>query len=359
MSSQNTPRLTRTTASTVSTLTPFVWIPALLAVALAGCGGGEGSTPANQILPAPTSQVLPVQVAPTPPVSSIVTNVPIPSYVASSPELAAFNGFNDARLACGFGKLAQSATLDAAAHAHARWLLTNTPYGHTETLGTPGFTGQFVADRAAFAGYGSRLISEAISGWNGPESFAVGFAATSLLNAPYHLIGLLRGVRDIGLGVAVEVPGVPHPQGYLVVDTGYLPADGPQSATTGTVRTYPCEGTTGAHPVMYGELPSPVPNRDLALSPLGTSIAVVGDVGTVLVVTSVSMVQASTGAVVPMRLPMSRTNDPNSTGIFLRNEAVVSADVPLEPNSRYQVTLAGTSNGIAFTRTFTFTTEAK
>ena len=122
------------------------------------------------------------------------------------------------------------------------------------------------------------------------------------------------------------------------------------------IKTYPCEGTTGVNFQLRGEIPNPVPGRDLAVNPIGTPILFVVRDGNVLQITNVSMVKTLTGAVIALRDVVTAANEPNK-GYFSLNEAYVAPNAPLERNTQYTVTFSGTNSGSPFTnRTFTFAT---
>lgn len=325
--------------------------------ALTACGGGGGGSTDT------AAAVAPVVVAPVAG-SPVVTAVPVASYASGSEELAAFTLLNAERSRCGFGLLAQNTTLDTAARGHSDWLLINNYTGHYQVAGTTGFTGIGFADRDVAAGYG---VSGAFTGTEvqtdagGPKTGAAVVGVRRLLNAPYHLLGMMRGYRDVGVGVRdkFDIGVSPNNRNYLNIDFGYKNSVGPQVAAAGSVRTYPCEGTTGVNYSLTQETPNPVPGRNLATSPLGSSIGVAVDVGKTLVITSANMIKVSTGAVVTLLAPVVAANDPNATGgvsYFNANEGFVSADAPLEVNTQYQVTINGTSSGVGFSRTFGFTT---
>ena len=124
------------------------------------------------------------------------------------------------------------------------------------------------------------------------------------------------------------------------------------------INTYPCAGSTGVNRKMSAEAPNPVPGRDLIASSLGLSVYIQVRDGNVLTITSASMTQVSTGLPVTLRAPVISANDPYapcSTGCFKANQAYIVADAPMQINSAFQVNIAGTNNGTAFTRSFTFT----
>lgn len=328
-----------------------------LAITLTACGGGSGS---GDVAGAPGAVDAIVTPDPAPVLNTaLVTSVPAATYIAGSEEAAAFNLLNAERDRCGFGLLKQNAALDTSARGHADWLLINGYTGHFQTPGTPGFTGVTPDDRMVAAGYGAvgSFVSNAESGQGGflPETGMGTTATRMLLNAPYHALTMVRSHRDGGVAVRdkFDVGLSPNNSFELFFNFGYKNSEGPQLAAAGSVRTYPCPGSTGVRTALYGESPSPAPDRNLRTNPIGSSVMVVGDPGTTLVITSASMTIANTGASVLLRVPQTKANDAN---ISRTNEGFVSADGPLAANTAYQVNIDGTSNGVAFNRNFVFTT---
>jgi uncharacterized protein YkwD len=349
----------------------FKMLPALLAaISIAGCGGGGDApsavaptpAPTPVAAPAPTTTVAPPTAAPVSTASSsIVTSVPAPTYAPASKELAVYSFLNDARSNCGFGKLAQSTALDTSLRNHAQAILLTNNYSHAEVPGTQGFTGVDPAARAAAAGYNG-YVGETTSPYDGADPSRVLPATTAikgLMGVPYHMLALIRGNLDLGIGAVdqIAVAQTGWYQGYLVVAPALRTGDRGQAPAAGTVRTYPCEGTTDVVASTPGESPNPLPGRNYLTTPWGPTIAVMGDLGTTLVLTSASLVNVSTGATVAMRIPVTKANDPNP--VYLSsNEGYVLVDVPLAKGTRYQASISGTSNGAAFNRNFTFTTQA-
>lgn len=308
---------------------------------LAGCGGGGGGTTNTAPVPAapaPAPVVLP---------SSLVGVVQATTY--TDDPAVAFNLINTERNTCGFGLLSQSAELDAAARSHAAYSASSGTFAHEETSGVTGFTGATPTARAVAKGY---------AGTTG-EVMAIGsgaFATRSLLSAPYHLRGLMDGYRDIGIGmVASSIPDFP----YFVADLGTQTSAGLQLLGSSDVATYPCNGVTGVNFQLRGETPNPVPGRDLSSNPIGTPILIKVRDGNALTITSASMINVASGAAVVLRAPVGADNDPNKVNgvsYFRTNEAYIAPDAALTRGTLYQVTVAGTNNGAAFSRTFSFTT---
>lgn len=328
----------------------------LTGVLLAACGGGGSD--GGSAAPAPgTSQTGTSGAQGS---GSVATSVPASSYAAGSEERAAFEFLNAERGRCGFGVLAQNTRLDAAAKAHADYQLLNDLFSHGEDQARfpNGFTGVTMVERYAAQGYTNigGAVDE-ISGVNGSADktgFGIG-GIRNLLNAPYHLQGLMSGMREAGVAVrSSRDTGTASPRVLLQWNGAYSRDAGPQQLRAEDVLTYPCDGTTGVDRELTNESPEPVPGRDLRVNPLGTSVYVATRAGNTLAVTSAAMTNTRTGAAVALRAPVSSANDPQQS--YARNEAYVAADAPLEAGTAYQVTLAGTNNGAAFTRTFTFTT---
>ncbi len=303
---------------------------------LTACGGGGSG---GSSTPAP---------APTPPVStasSLITTVGPATYTG---ELAiAFNLINAERSRCAFGLLSQNAQLDTAAAAHARYVVTNSSAAnfHVEVAGQPGFTGATVTDRVKAAGYNAGSVTEVGALGKG------GNAVRILLSAPYHLAALMRSYRDIGIGMQ-DTTSAEFP--VFNADLGYQTVAAPQLLSSTDVSTYPCAGTTDVKPALFGESPNPVPGRDLATNPIGSPIYVAVRDGNSLAITSAAMIKLSNGASVPLRAAVTAANDPHK--MLASHQGFVAPDVALDPNSQYQVTVTGTNNGVAFSRTFPFNT---
>lgn len=328
----------------------------LALAALAACGGGGGSsTPATgTVISAPIVPVAPA-------VSNIVTTAPLSAYATGTEELAAFSRLNAERNFCGFGVLAQNSSLDKATLAHANSQIANNYFGHYETAGTPFFTGVTPADRVTASGYTSGGVTEEASGNATNLKTGYGEIGTrGLLNAPYHLAGLLTGYREVGISLrnATDL-GAASARKILVFKLAYKDTDGLQVFSPSDVKTYPCDGSVGMSPNMSGEIPNPVPGRNLFTNPLGSTVYVALREGNMLTITSASMTNMATGAPVALRAPLTATNDPNATPnltYFRSNQALISADAAMAPFTRYQVTVNGTNNGVAFSPTFAFTT---
>ncbi|NDP62361.1 hypothetical protein [Polaromonas sp.] len=330
---------------------------------LSACGGGSDG---DGVLPMAT----PVQTAtPASPNPSLVTTPTAPTtYAPGSEELAAYQLLNAERGLCGFGLLTASAPLDAAARAHADYLIVNSLNSHLEDASRfpEGFTGTNPAARVRAQGYAdlggvTDEFAFFTSGNAALPKRGIGvMGIRGLLNAPCHLNGLMSGYRDVGVAVrSRDDTGKGQPGVFVQVNAAYTISAGPQRLGSSDVQTYPCEGTGGVNPQLTNETPNPVPGRDLRTAPLGSTVYIAVREGNRLAITRAAMTRAATGEAVVLRTPVTSANDPYGpclTGCFGPHQAYVVPDAPLLPDTAYTVMLGGTNNGTAFSRSFSFST---
>jgi hypothetical protein len=155
-----------------------------------------------------------------------------------------------------------------------------------------------------------------------------------------------------GSGADVIVSGSFAPAVRLAISLSSRSAFPVQRQSSTDVLTYPCSGITGTAYQLTGEDPNPVTPRNLATNPIGQPILVQVLLGRTLIITSATVTGPS-GAVALLPT-MTQTNDPN--GRLSSNTAVIMPDLPLQPNTTYSVVINGTNNGVAFTRSFSFST---
>ena len=293
--------------------------------------------------------------------SILSTPPPDPGYVDA--QKAVYDKFNKARGDCGFGYATRNEKIDQAATAHANYSVVNNYLGHYQIVGKPGFTGVNSQARMAAAGYlnnpyGSSEVANSVGVYKaGGMLAAVTRSATQLLSAPYHQAGVLGSVghSEIGIGIPIDVDvGQGYLSGLLVVDLGTPVGGRQQSLASGDVRTYPCEGTTGTSYKMSGEVPNPVPERNLTDYPIGQPIFVMAARGHTLTILDVT-ISGPDGKPLVLLPTLNRLTD--KSGLF--NEAHYAAimpDKPMLPLTRYTVLINGKDNNTPFTRQFTFTT---
>lgn len=361
-------------------LTNLIGLFAAAAVAaLTGCGGGGSSSDSVVTVPPPAPAPAPVPgpapaPAPAPaPGGSINTTPQTSTYAVGSPEYAAFVQLNAERGACGFGFLKQSAKLDQAtadanlyfAARAAESVVSARSFAHAEDGGKSGFTGQFPWDRAAFRGYGTAATAD-VNEDNASEYFKPASPLTSnalsarqltlLLTSVYHVAGLMTARTEVGFAFTRTTTADGWDTGRLNLTVGIPTGDLRQTSTA--VRTYPCQGTTNVAGTFVPSNESPNPAPDLGAALIGTPIYVNGPEGQTITVTDATVTPSTGGAAIASRL-LTYANDPvfTSQGVHaLRlNETFVLPLTPLTKGAAYTVAVTGSSNGVPFSRVFTFT----
>ncbi|MBU9589465.1 CAP domain-containing protein [Burkholderia multivorans] len=331
------------TTTTVSALA------AAAVLALAACGGGgdggstnTGSTGNN---PNPSN--------PGNPSATVPGTVESPQYAAGSAQLAALTLLNQYRSQCGFPALKQNTVLDQAAQNHAKYIGENNAVTDTEVPGNAGYTGATYIDRAVAAGFPGGVIGIGASGAN--AVFTNNFNATvagqqfvgSLLGGAYHAVVATFPVDLVGFG---ESETQTTSGSYTFTESWQsisMYAAKPQ-ALQGGPKTFPCDGVTGVPYRGIGEVPTP-PN--VSSSGWGTPITVMGNLTDVINMQSASVTGPS--GTVDVQI-LNSDSDPNK--LLGKYQAVAYPTSPLQPNTTYSVTINGTVNGAAFSRTFSFAT---
>ncbi|MFP4896746.1 CAP domain-containing protein [Paraburkholderia sp. EG304] len=329
----------------ISTLTA-VSFAAVLALAACGGGGGGGDGGGSSSSGSSSNNGS----SSTPPASTPTSaNVTTPQYAANSAQLAVFNTLNQQRQQCGFPAFVENTQLDQAAQAHASYMGQNGgAITDSEVAGKAGYTGVTYADRAAHFGFpGSGVYTGGAS---------AGFYTNATLTEPeygqriayawmsgvYHIAVAALPVTEIGVGWnELTYNGFPEVQSSVSIANlqplaGNLPL------------TFPCQGTTGVPYLSGGETPMP-PNTS---GSFGMPVAVVGNATDTIVLTSGTYTDTS-GNVIALQV-LNSASDPNQE--LSPFEAVAYPAAPLTANTTYSVSLTGTRNGVAFSRSFTFTT---
>jgi hypothetical protein len=337
--------------------------------ALTACGGSGGESGATATT-APVLQIPLVQatVVQTPQVTTdktLQTSVPAFTYAADSQELAAITILNERRAKCGFGLLKQNALLDKAAAAHAAYIAQPVQgvYSHFEQRGLADayFTGISPADRAIFQGYTTAnkniVDEELVAELNNTDSFVksgLGYGAYGtirLMQAPFHLIGMLRSNRDVGVGFSSVF------RSALIGSVNALVFNASYSSDTQDfegIQTFPCNGNVVETFFDGNETPQPFPSRSYVNNPMGHPMAVMANSGTSVLINSAVLVNAATNAAVVVNV-LSNATSPVSLN---KNEILLVPDVALAKNSTYKMTIVGTLDGAPWNKVITFATNA-
>ena len=185
-----------------------------------------------------------------------------------------------------------------------------------------------------------------------PGQLITTFQLGDLLGAPFHLLSLMDSYSDLGVGVSRKVRSTAEINA-LNITLGRRA--GVNDLDPDQVYTYPCQSSTGVHPVLTFESPSPIPlNLPNNNKLFGSPIAVKVRVDRVLALTSATLTPSAGGPAVAVQI-VDQSNTPQPA--FLRSDSAYILPLsPLAPGVSYTVQLAGTNDGQPFSRSFSFTT---
>jgi uncharacterized protein YkwD len=324
-------------------------IIAALSAMVAACGGGGGSSDSGSVTPPP-----PPPPAPAPAPTGTQTT---PTYSADSAESQIFTSINAYRAQCGFPAYRQNTILDKAAANHAAYMIANgAVITDTEVQGNAGFTGVTGQDRANALGWPSSLqagaadagatytnatLTQAQYGQSIVDAWSVGV---------YHQVTIAYPADLLGVGVAqTTFNGFPEMVGGIEI--GESTQSGTNVTTANNPLTFPCQGVTGVPYKGVNEVPA-APNTN---GSWGTPITVMGNPNDSISLTSATIQGSSEANPTTLNI-LTKAND--TTGLIGQYQAVAYPSTALQPNTTYSVNLVGTVNGVAFTRSFTFTTGA-
>lgn len=350
----------------IVTMKKQVFALTFVVVVVSGCGGG-GSSGTQTTNPAPVAPVAPVApAAPAYVAANLQTNVPQMTYAAGSAELEFASNFADFRTKQGLGALIQRPELDISASNHLKYILRNdSRYGgnidfstndpitgrsffHIETLGNPLFTGNQESDRAKSANYNSTSVGEEVTFGGGKGGLV---ALNSLISTIYHRAGLMfQSPRDFGISAGTDLSQT------FVLEAGVIGQG--QSNASDYLGVYPGDNQVNVGLHAGVEVPNPFP--DLSLyntdypTKTGYPISVAIKEFYILDVTEFTVTEMGQSAALDARL-MTKDNDPNH--YLGSNIAFLTSKTPYKPNTTYQVSFKGKSNGFAIAKYWIFTTQ--
>ena len=312
-----------------------------LAVVLAACGGGGAESEA----------------ATGTGTAGGTAGGTVPVADATEAAALALATVNQERERCGFGRVQRQAQLDTAAGWHADYLKLRFTEGvaatHTEDPPRSGFKGVTAADRVQAAGYRYAQMGEYLSFAPLSSTVPPGDALVrAMLATVYHLAGMLDGNTDVGVAVALaDAAPSPYRQSILAWETGTPP--GRQPLEPAALLTYPCSGSAGLQPYMYGESPEPFTGLGFTAGPgTGHPIYLRAPAGQRIRLTAATLTSGN-GRAVPVLL-YHASDDPQH--LLAGHQAFVIPREALDPGSRYQAQVQGTVDGVPFSRDFVFTT---
>ena len=301
----------------------------LLAAVLSACGGGSGDGTMTSAPSTPSLQQL-------------------PGAPAFSGDTArdGYDWINYRRSQAGLPVLARNAQIDTAALAHSNYQRLNNTVTHSETAGLPGFTGAQLSDRLAAAGYvltAPYAYGEVISATSDTSGF---YQAEQLIAAIYHRFVIFEPVfKEAGAGAATTSGGYTYFTCDLAANNGYGPGLG-----SGNLTTYPVSGQTQVPANFFSdnESPDPVPNQN----EVGYPISVHADIDSTVLVQSFTVHPHSGGANLSVRM---LTHDTDSD--TPQSAAAIIPLAVLNAATMYDVSFSGSVDGVAITRSWSFTTQ--
>lgn len=256
-----------------------------------------------------------------------------------------FNWTNFRRRQLGLMALSRNSAIDRAAQSHSNYQRANDVISHEETRGLPGFTGETVRDRLSAAGYvlsGDYAFGEVISASGDTSGFN---AAEDLIAAIYHRFVMFQpSFREAGAGTATVNGGYTYFTLNLASTNGLNTGLG-----SGRIVNYPVDGQRNVPTVFYSDFESPDPVEDR--NAVGYPISVHADITSDVTVQRFTITPRS-GTALPVKL-LSSATDANTTS----SAAAIVPLVVLSPNTTYDVQFNGNVDGVAVSRSWSFTTR--
>ncbi len=324
-------------------------VTSLLLGSCGGGGSGSGDQSSVEVVAPPPIVVTPASVTAAPSgalqVAGTAQEVGAPQATGNT-ATDGLNWFNFRRQQMGQPPLVRAATIDTAAQGHSVYQQLNDTITHDQTAGRPGFTGVKLLERLNAAGYtftrNSYAYGEVLSSTVDQSGFR---AAEELITAIYHRFAVFEPMfRQAGTGSAISASG----RTYF---TANFAADGLTSTLGKSNFTiYPINNQQGLPTVFFSdfESPDPVPDRNQ----VGYPVSVHADITSTVVVQRFT-IRSRNGALLPT-VRLDKATDPQ------RTPASAAAIVPLDvllPNTTYEVDFAGTVDGTAVARAWSFTTR--
>jgi uncharacterized protein YkwD len=301
-------------------------------MAACGGGGGGGSNAGGVTPPVTTPPVVPAE----PGAPAFTGNVATDG----------LNWLNFRRSQAGLSVLTRTALIDAAALNHSNYQRINNEVTHGEEATKSGYTGVTVLQRLNHVGYsftGGYAYGEVISAKTTTSGVDL---AEELITAIYHRFVIFEPkFKEIGAGASATAGGYNYFTTNFTANNGYGPGIGASA-----LATWPVNAQTNVLRNFLSdfESPDPVDNQN----EVGYPISVHADINVTLAVTSFT-VKPRGGSNLNVKL-LSAANDPHTSDSCA---AIIPLSV-LAPNTIYDVSFTGTSNGLPISKTWSFTTRS-
>lgn len=305
----------------------------LVAAAVTACGGGDSNGDSATAAAGQSSTSLNLNFEPLAPAA------------VNNTAADGLSWFNYRRQQIKLAALTRNAQLDNAAQAHSEYQRANNVISHDEVAGAPGYTGAELGQRISAAGYrfsSSRYAyGEVISATASTSGFA---AADDLVTAIYHRFVIFEPTFSQAGGGSATVSN-----GYTYFTANFTANGLGNGVGRGGFVTYPTEGQRGVPTNFFSdrEIPDPVPDRN----EVGFPVSVHADITSRVTVNSFTL-RPQGGAAVSTRLLSADTDPetpPSAAGL-----------IPLEPlraSTTYEVQFNATIDGVAVSRSWTFSTR--
>lgn len=307
-------------------------VPICLSLSLAACGGGGNDGAASSGFNG-AGGALP---------SMLESGAP---QATGNTATDGFNWTNFRRQQLGLNALSRNSLIDKAAQGHSDYQRINDVITHEQTPGAPGYTGAALTERLAAAGYGLTVpyaYGEVISASGHTSGF---HAAEDLITAIYHRFVMFQPrFREAGAGAATA----PGSYTYFTLNLASTNGLGPGLGMGGIV-TYPANGQQNVLTNFFSdyETPDPVADRN----EVGYPVSVHADITSSVTVQGFTIAPRG-GAPLPVRL-LSSATDAKTTSTAA---AIVPLNV-LAAKTTYDVQFIGAVDGIAVSRSWSFTTR--
>ena len=306
----------------------------IAATLMAGCGGGGGGNygGGSVVNPSPDpTPITPVEPGSPPQTNNVATD--------------GANWINFRRMQIGIPVLARSGLIDSAAQNHSDYQRINNLVTHDEIAGRSGFTGVTLLARLNHVGYtftGGYAYGEVISASN---SSSGSYLAEELITAIYHRFVIFEPrFKEIGAGSAAN-----GSYNYLTINftanNGYGIGLG-----SGQLVTWPVNNAVGVTRNFMSDFESPDPVA--GLNEVGYPVSVHADIDANLVVTSFTM-KPRGGSDLNVKLLATSAGDIHTPD----SAAAIVPLAKLAASTIYDVSFAGTSDGIPVSKTWSFTTK--
>jgi len=328
------------------TLSALALVAALAACGGGGGGGGDSTTPPGGGTTPPADVVSST--------GTLKATAGTATYTANSLESDAFAAINQVRGGAGAGYVSQSAQVDVAAAAHAKYLTTNlaSGIGHTEDSSKADFYEVSPSSRIAKAGFSAGYTTEVIGGTG--ASMLGSDCVLGLMNTVYHAAAILSPTTNVGVGFGLDGANIP----MCVVDFASAASESyVQVAPAGALVAYPYAGQTNLLETFYVGYESPRPSATLfPNTTAGTPVIV-----NVRNADFVNFKAAGTLAAVVTKFEMKDSGGNLVPAGILANSGITGSGVTLTPDANLGegfavlVPLAPLTKGATYTVTFTAT----